>query len=136
MCTVLLPPGVNPIAVNKHIYMIHRSRSAVQSIRTTIQDGRPRNHGSVPGWLEGNKFFSSSVRPDRLWDQPAFYLTRTECPPPTGKATVREAIHTHLVPKAGISGGLPPLSLIPPLRPRVLFYFYLYFTVAEFIPSH
>jgi len=21
MCTVLLPPGVNPIAVNKHIYL-------------------------------------------------------------------------------------------------------------------
>jgi hypothetical protein len=37
------------VSISIYIYMIHRSRSAVHPIGTTIQDGRPRNHGSIPG---------------------------------------------------------------------------------------
>jgi len=37
------------IYIYTYIYMIHESRSSVPAIRTTIQDGRPRNRGSVPG---------------------------------------------------------------------------------------
>jgi hypothetical protein len=56
------------ISISIYIYTIHRSLSSIQAIRTTIQDGRLRNHGSVPSHLGGNRFFFTPRRPDRLWD--------------------------------------------------------------------
>ena len=126
MCTVLLPPGVNPTAVNKYtyiyIYIIHRSRSAVQAVGLQY---RMDDQGIT-------------VRLGSSGTHPALYLTGTECPSPTGKATVREVNHTHfhVVPRIRLSGGLPPFSFIPLLCPQGLLYFYLYFTVAELIRSH
>jgi hypothetical protein len=43
MCTVLLPPGVNPIAVNKYIISYHIIARAV------------RKHISVGSWSKGSR---------------------------------------------------------------------------------
>ena len=124
------------ISISIYIYTIHNSRSAVQAIRTTIQAERPRNHGSAPGWLGGGKIFlfPKTSRPALGPTRPFIQRIQNALPPRAKRPSW--TTHLYLVSRVGISGGLPPLSLIPPLRPQGLFYFYLYFTVAELIPSH